>query len=394
MGLFVKYNLFDLFNDCSKNEVLEAINSLNTYEQAILRKRFGINYDGNKAELFLSVDHINLIYSEIIPKIKYKILKNREKKIFKCDKLIPCINNGMSNEDMCKKYNLTRQELYEELSKLRSKGHIIKSKYYSDGSIYFKSNTCYEKHYPRETILTGPPENYMKVLAISDLHIGSTKERLDLINKAFEYCTKKGINIIICCGDFVDGAFGRIQQKVKNPYDQVEYFLKNYPHDNNILTFGVGGDHDLSLLKDAGIGFKEACENSRSDIIIPGYTSVDINIKNDNIRLYHQTPTGRIIMPSYPTFICLNGHTHRFKYYIRDNKVFVNVPSLSNVMKYNPGVVEISFAFNKGYVNDLLIKHISIEDEKVIDRIYPDMKSRSIEYKPTLNLDPQYRKRG
>ena len=95
-----------------------------------------------------------------------------------------------------------------------------------------------------------------------------------------------------------------------------------------------------------------------------------------------------------PSFICLHGHSHKFLYNVNGNRINVSVPSLSDILLQNPGVVELSFVFHKGYVNNLLIKHISLEDEKVINRLHPDMKSRSVEYKPTLNLDPQYRKRG
>lgn len=391
MGIFTKYNLFDSFDDYGKNEVLEAISSLNEEEQNILRKRFGDDYTGNKLFLFSTTDNIVEIYSEILPKIKKIIIENRKNKEFDPQELIPCINSGFSNEYMCNKFNLTRQELYKELSKLRNNGILIKNKYYSDGSIYFKSNNYCEKFKSSESIITGPNENYMKVLAISDLHFGSVKERLDLVNKAFEYCTKNDINIILCCGDFIDGTFSKIEQRIKNPYDQIEYFLKNYPHDDNILTFGVGGDHDLSAFKSIGIDIREACKNNRTDIIIPDYTNVDINIKNDNIHLYHSTINRK--MSYTPSFICLHGHSHKFLYNVNGNRINVNIPSLSNILETNPGVVEISFSFYKGYVNSLHIKHISLEDEKVIDKLHPDISGRNVEYKPILNLN-QYYERG
>lgn len=391
MGLFNKYNLFDSFNDYGKNEVLEAISSLSTEEQDMLRKRFGSDYTGNKIVLFSAADNIVEIYSEIIPKIKKIIIENRKNKEFDPQELIPCINSGFSNEYMCNKFNLTRQELYKELSKLRNNGLLIKNKYYSDGSINFRVNTFYEKHTSSESIITGPNENYMKVLAISDLHFGSVAERLDLVNKAFEYCAKNDINIILCCGDFIDGVFNKIEQKIKNPYDQIEYFLKNYPHDDNILTFGVGGDHDLSAFKTCGVDIREACKNNRTDIIIPEYTNVDINIKNDNIHLYHSTENRKIAYT--PSFICLHGHSHKFLYSVNGNRINVNIPSLSDILVQNPGVVEISFSFYKGYVNSLHIKHISLEDGKIIDKLHPDITNRNIEYKPILNLDSQYEKR-
>ena len=94
-----------------------------------------------------------------------------------------------------------------------------------------------------------------------------------------------------------------------------------------------------------------------------------------------------------PSFICLHGHSHKFLYNVNGNRINVNIPSLSNVVETNPGVVEISFSFYKGYVNTLHIKHISLEDEKVIDKLHPDISNRNVEYKPILNLN-QYYERG
>lgn len=391
MGLFKKYNLFDLFDDFSKNEVLNALELLNDYEKSILKKRFGINYDGYKSDMFSAVDHVSEIYMEIIPKIKNIVLENRNSKVFNCNELIPCINSGRTNEYLCNKFNLTREQLYKELTKLRNNGINIKNKYYSDGTINFKSYNNKEKHTNRVPIITAPKENYMKVLAISDLHLGSGKERLDLINKAFDYCIKNNINIILCCGDFIDGTFSSEKIKIPNPYDQVQYFLDNYPKDNNILTFAVGGDHDLSAFNSNGISIIDACKNNRSDIIIPGYNNVDINIKNDNIHLFHSLQNGRMVYT--PSFVCLHGHSHKFLYSEKNGRININIPTLSNIMQDNPGIVELSFSFYKGYVSNLNIKHISIEDEKVLFRKRCDLSNRNVEHKSILNIDSYYERR-
>lgn len=53
----------------------------------------------------------------------------------------------------------------------------------------------------------------MKLLAISDLHFRNELERINLINRAFNYCTKNGINIILCGGNFIDGNYNKGTQK-------------------------------------------------------------------------------------------------------------------------------------------------------------------------------------
>lgn len=94
-----------------------------------------------------------------------------------------------------------------------------------------------------------------------------------------------------------------------------------------------------------------------------------------------------------PSFVCLHGHSHKFLYNERNGKININIPTLSNIMQDNPGIVELSFSFYKGYVNSLNIKHISIEDEKVLFKKKCDLSNRDIEYKPILNLDPYYERR-
>ena len=393
MKIFAKHNLFDLFSDCDKSEIIEAVKSLSIDDQIVLQKRFGFCYDGYKSNLIVSVDDLNEMYYNLIPKIKNIILENRNNNVFNCNDLIPCINSGASNEYMCKKFNLTRQELYIELSKLRSKGISIKNKYYSNGLISFKMNNHFEKYTSSESIITSPSENYMKVLAISDLHLGSYKERLDLVNKAFDYCIKNDINIILCCGDFIDGTFSQEESRIINPYDQVEYFLNNYPHDNNILTFAVGGDHDYSVFKRVGLDIKEACKNSRSDIIIPNFNNSDIKIKNDNIHMYHYIPNGKIILPQSPTFLCLHGHSHKFLYNSNGDRINLTIPSLSNVLQQNPSIVELSFKFHKGYANSLIVKHINIEKDEILNGINFDLSNRQLSYTTILNLDPVYKRR-
>ena len=74
----------------------------------------------------------------------------------------------------------------------------------------------------------------MKFLLISDLHFGNELENLKLIDRAYNYCIKNGINIILCGGDFIDGSFSKGSQKITDLYDQIEYFIKNYPQDKNI----------------------------------------------------------------------------------------------------------------------------------------------------------------
>lgn len=68
----------------------------------------------------------------------------------------------------------------------------------------------------KEAIITELQENNLKLLVISDLHFGNELERIDLVNRAYNYCIKNNIHIILCTGDIVDGSYSSGVQKSVN----------------------------------------------------------------------------------------------------------------------------------------------------------------------------------
>ena len=196
----------------------------------------------------------------------------------------------------------------------------------------------------------------MKFLLISDLHFGNEFENLGLIDRAYNYCIKNRINIILCGGDFIDGSFSKSPQKITDLYDQIEYFIKNYPQDKNILTFGVAGDHDFSTLKRASLDIIEICNNRRHDIIIGGYNNAEINIKNDKIHLFHNILGGRMHSAQAPIILC--GHLHKYMTQQKNNSLYITLPTLSNINQQMPSALELDVSFSKGYISSTVIKHL------------------------------------
>ena len=89
--------------------------------------------------------------------------------------------------------------------------------------------------------------NVVDVVQKKQKEISESKLKI-IYNGAKNYCIKNDIHIILCGGDLIDGSFSKGSQKISDLYQQIDYFIKNYPHDDSILTFGVAGDHDLSAL--------------------------------------------------------------------------------------------------------------------------------------------------
>lgn len=379
--------IYEYLHEYSEEEINFALNELSVEEKALIEKRYGCDLDNPVSSTNWSKIDSKEFYGKLIPKIK-RMLSKKEKETEPSNEtvivseptkieekkdismLFYLLRNGKNNREICEILHMEPKELYEELLKLKNDGIRFSKKYYSDGSIKYKNVSSiqelnnYKITNQNRTIITDMNENSMKVLLISDLHLGNEKERLDLINRAFNYCIKNGIHIILCGGDLIDGAFTQGRQKITNIYKQIEYFIKNYPYDKNILTFSVGGDHDLSALTYASVDLIEVCNNYRHDIIIGGYNNTQINLKNDKIHLYHHIGSGTMRKTDAP--IILHGHSHKYSTEMRNNALNITIPTLSDINELMPSALELDLEFSNGYITNSLIKHIHFGSSEVI----------------------------
>ena len=407
--------IYEYLNEYSIEEIDYIINNLTEQEKEIIKYRYGEDLHNPQVNEIWNRELSKKIYNVLIPKIKKMLLTEREKlenevsvdntlQIVSFPEkqievgdfssfLIQLIVAGKTNKEICEQLNISSQQLVDELLKLKNRGIMCFRKYYSDGTIKYqnlygmRSLNNYNNIGQDRTIITDTNENSMKVLVISDLHFGNELERLDLVNKAYNYCIKNGINIILCGGDLVDGAFTKGNQKITDLHKQVEYFLKNYPYDKNILTFSVAGDHDMSVLYKSFLDIIEACNNFRHDIIIGGYNNTGINIKNDKLLLYHHIDSGNMRITDAP--IILHGHSHKFSTNINKTTLNIAIPSLSNINQLMPSALELNLYFNKGYISDSVIKHIYFGEQDIIlsESTFDLLKGRSLIEETVKNVE-------
>ncbi len=369
----------------SEQEINEVMKSLSEEDKQLLKDRFGDDlYNPIKTENWNSEKSYQY-YKLLLPKIKKKLINYiKEKKLnIELEKkqnqikeennnkqalLLQLIKDGKSNNELCERLNISHQELYNLLLDLKNKGYMISRKYYSNGLIKYSSekNTqlLNSQKNIEKTIITDTNEDNVKFLVISDLHFGNELERLDLIDRAYNYCINNNINIIICCGDIIDGTYSQGKQKITNVYEQIEYFIKNYPYDKNILTFGVAGDHDISALYNSSLNLIETCNNYRHDIIIGGFNNTLINLKNDKVLLFHHIEYGNLKVSEAP--VILHGHSHKYSTKVKDNKLNIMVPSLSDIIHPMPTALELNIYFNKGYIVNLIVKQVYFENQDII----------------------------
>lgn len=308
-------------------------------------------------------------------------------------KIIELIKNGKSCNQICDILGLTNQQLYKRLLTLKNNGFSFDRRYYSDGSILYKQPAVYfgtkeVSNYAK--IITNPYENKLRALAISDIHFGSQLERLDLLDRAYNYCAKNGIHIIFIAGDLIDGNFGRSEKKISDVDKQISHLKKHYPFDKNILNFAVGGDHDASAFYANGQDLIEVLKNYRHDIVLINYNNAFVNIKNDNILLHHHVNAGRMFDANSNCPVMLIGHNHKYDILpqYNGNTLSIMVPSLSDINDSLPTAIELEFNFKNGVTSNLVATQIYFGDKDyILSKFSYDYARTGNPFGPFYNLE-------
>jgi len=140
---------------------------------------------------------------------------------------------------------------------------------------------------------------WIKFAVMSDSHLNSKYERLDVLNHAYDICEQEGVKDVFSAGNIIDG-YGKLNQfDVFNigTDDQINYLLENYPQRKGITThFITADDHEGWIVKREHINIGELIELKahklgRKDLKHLGYIEADVLIKAGSkptrIRLFH-----------------------------------------------------------------------------------------------------------
>lgn len=284
--------------------------------------------------------------------------------------LINLISQGKTINEISEILNVSNKKLYNYITLLKNKGFDYERKYYYNGDIvYVPRKNLLTNPLNEVNIITTPEDQTFTAVVISDLHIGNELERIDLLNKVYDYCIKEGINIIINAGDLIDGTFGKGNKKYSNTIEQIDYALQVYPFDKNILNFTVLGNHDFSALENTGQDLAIILQNYRHDIIPIGYERGEINIKNDKIIVRHPINQNTESLRKFNSSNCnlfLDGHSHKMSFSINGNTI-IHVPSLSDINVTNdnilPSAIKITLDFNHGKFEKGIAKQLLITDK-------------------------------
>lgn len=219
---------------------------------------------------------------------------------------------------------------------------------------------------------------------ISDTHLASDADRLDLVEQAYDGFEKEGITTVLHAGDITDGweVYKGHGQFVKTggAQNQAVYCKKHYPKRDSILTYFIGGNHDLRSYEKSGVDQCSLMVNSfdhhgkhspeRKDLIYLGQYSryllfpeeVSVHMIHPRgagayAKSYAQQRRAREMKADTRPNLQISGHYHSFNFLKEDLTWMLAMPGLQD---------ETEFFIRQGYRRDLgyVILEYSIEDSR------------------------------
>ena len=279
--------------------------------------------------------------------------------------LLKLINEGKTLNEISETLNISHKRIFNHLTMIKNSGYDFTRSYYSNGDIIYTPNIKGNvRQYNNDVdLFMSNDEEVLRAVVISDIHIGSDKERLDLLDSTYNYCLMNGIHIIFNCGDMID----RIDRKGKvNSEDRVSYLLDNYPFDKSILNFIVLGNHDLSPIKLYGQNLMTVLNNYRHDLVTIGYGKGFVKIRDEVISLFHPHTIDFGSKIEYKSRLIFYGHSHIYKVNnfitpVSSRPTKILVPSLSDLYTRDisyPSILEMKLHFKENYFTTLLLNQL------------------------------------
>lgn len=286
--------------------------------------------------------------------------------------VLELIKEGYSLNEIQKKLNLEPREFSNILKNIRDYGYNFTRTLFSDGKILLKPNKTIE--FPQRINKTRLVVNdrILKAIFISDLHIGSSFERPELLKKVYEYAKSHDIHIIFNAGDVIDNVYTDSNQILKNPTveSQIRKLIKVYPFDPDIINLNLYGNHDFKSLKEDGLDIARLIEQKRYDLISLNYGFNEILLKDDSIAIIHDLKKSTKNKPNPNVSITFKGHSHKSKNsYKEDKKIFI--PTLSDVTygayEYRPLVcfLEAEFIFIDKMIERINLRQLAIVKNEI-----------------------------
>lgn len=205
-----------------------------------------------------------------------------------CDKIYHMAKKKMPFREICKRLELKDYEVAGLVAVMHDEGYNIE--FVNGEVIVLKTPKKQEDVYELPNNL-----EHLKLLLISDTHLASKYDRLDILRYLYAKADELGVKHVLHSGDFTDGRSNRPEQvyELKEPsYEgQVDYCVDKYPAFDG-KTYTISGNHDDWWYKAAGSEIVKSIARRRDDIVYLGPDVADLKIGNLKIRLFHGSGGG------------------------------------------------------------------------------------------------------
>lgn len=262
------------------------------------------------------------------------------------NKLKHLINKKKDLVTICQELDLKDYEVIGIVELMKQDGELVD---FIDGKIVKlkkpkQNNDVYEISNNNE---------HLKLLLISDTHLCSKYDRLDILRYLYGKAEDNGVKHILHSGDFTDGRSNRpehIYELKEHSYQgQIDYCVEKYPAFSG-KTYAIQGNHDNWWYKSNGSEILRPIANAREDIVYLGSDVADLKIGKLKIRLFHgqggiayaksykiQKYLDTIPANEKPD-ILQTGHIHQAFYYKQDNTHCFQTSCLEDQTPYCRGL--------------------------------------------------------
>ena len=277
-----------------------------------------------------------------------------------CNKIKCLIKKQKSFIEICNELQLKDYEVIGLIGLMKQDGELID--YVNGELVRLKTPPKINDVYQVEA-----SSSYIPLLLISDTHLCSKYDRLDILRYLYAKADERGVKHILHSGDFTDGRSNRPEHiyELREPsYEgQVDYCVEKYPTFDG-KTYVISGNHDDWWYKSTGSEIVKAIANRRDDIVYLGSDVADMKIGKLKVRLFHGKG-GNAYAKSYKVqkyldsipleerpHILQTGHIHQSFYMKQDDTHCFQTSCLEDLTP---------FARSMGFANDKSVWWVDVE---------------------------------
>ena len=263
------------------------------------------------------------------------------------DNVLKVLQNDHTLQELCGVFSCSERVITAVLDDLKDEGYLVKT---IGNKIRICRNVLDESNVHK---LDWQGNEIIKFGVIGDPHLNSKWQQLTHLRTFYRICKTEGVPVVYNAGDIDEGVNMRQGHEYEvfnhGADEHIQYIVNNYPDD--VPTSFITGNHDHSLIKNAGMDIGLAVARQRPDMKYLGKANARIMLTpNCSLDLVHPLD-GASYAISYATQkyidslnggekpnILVIGHHHKAFY----------LPLYRNIHAFESGTFEAQTPFMKG----------------------------------------------